>query len=68
VLPPDGTDLDQFLGQLEKDFLQQALERTRGAKQKAAELLGITFRSFRYRLAKHGLAGEEDGGDETEKG
>ena len=68
VLPPSGLDLDQFLGQTEKDFLQQALERTRGAKQKAAELLGITFRSFRYRLAKHGLAGEEDGGDEAEKG
>ncbi len=68
VLPPNGIDLDQCLGQLEKDFLQQALERTRGAKQKAAELLGITFRSFRYRLAKHGLAGEEDGGDEAEKG
>jgi two-component system response regulator PilR (NtrC family) len=68
TLPPNGIDLDQSLGQMEKDFLQQALERTRGAKQKAAELLGITFRSFRYRLAKHGLAGEEDGGDEAEKG
>jgi two-component system response regulator PilR (NtrC family) len=68
ALPPNGIDLDQFLGQMEKSFLQQALERTRGAKQKAAEVLGITFRSFRYRLAKHGLAGEEEGGDEAEKG
>jgi two-component system response regulator PilR (NtrC family) len=68
ALPPNGIDLDQFLGQLERSFLQQALERTRGAKQKAAEVLGITFRSFRYRLAKHGLAGEEEGGDEIEKG
>ncbi|MBW1982467.1 MAG: sigma-54-dependent Fis family transcriptional regulator [Deltaproteobacteria bacterium] len=58
-LPPDGIDLDEVLGQLERDLLQQALARTHGAKQKAADLLGISFRSFRYRLAKYGL-GEED--------
>ena len=60
ALPPDGIDLDQVLGQLEKDLLQQALARTRGAKQRAADLLGISFRSFRYRLAKYGLGGEDD--------
>jgi two-component system response regulator PilR (NtrC family) len=68
TLPPEGLDLDQVLSQLEKDLLQQALTRTRGAKQKAAELLGITFRSFRYRLAKLGLAGEDDTAEEIEKG
>lgn len=68
TLTADGIDLDQFLSQLEKDLLQQALATTRGAKQKAAELLRITFRSFRYRLAKHGLAGEEEAAEETEKG
>jgi two-component system response regulator PilR (NtrC family) len=52
------------LGQLEQDLLQQALERTRGAKQKAADLLGISFRSFRYRLAKYGLAGEDEVSEE----
>ncbi|HYR02979.1 MAG TPA: sigma-54 dependent transcriptional regulator [Syntrophobacteria bacterium] len=68
TLPPEGLNLDQVLSQLEKDLLQQALARTRGAKQKAAELLGITFRSFRYRLAKLGLAGEDEAAEETEKG
>jgi two-component system response regulator PilR (NtrC family) len=68
TLPPEGLNLDEALSQLEKDLLQQALARTRGAKQKAAELLGITFRSFRYRLAKLGLAGEGDAVEETEKG
>ena len=67
ILPSEGLNLDQVLSQLEKDLLQQALARTRGAKQKAAELLGITFRSFRYRLAKLGLAGEEETAEETEK-
>jgi two-component system response regulator PilR (NtrC family) len=60
TLPQEGIDLDNVLGQLEKDLLQQALERTRGAKQKAADLLGISFRSFRYRLAKYGLGSDDD--------
>ena len=64
TLPQEGIDLDNVLGHLEQDLLQQALDRTRGAKQKAAELLGISFRSFRYRLAKYGLAGEDDVSEE----
>jgi two-component system response regulator PilR (NtrC family) len=64
TLPQEGIDLDNVLGQLEQDLLQQALERTRGAKQKAADLLGISFRSFRYRLAKYGLAGEDEVSEE----
>jgi two-component system response regulator PilR (NtrC family) len=67
TLPQEGIDLDNVLGQLEQDLLQQALERTRGAKQKAADLLGISFRSFRYRLAKYGLAGEDDVAEEEKK-
>jgi two-component system response regulator PilR (NtrC family) len=64
TLPQEGIDLDNVLGHLEQNLLQQALDRTRGAKQKAAELLGISFRSFRYRLAKYGLAGEDDASEE----
>jgi two-component system response regulator PilR (NtrC family) len=64
TMPQEGIDLDNVLGHLEQDLLQQALDRTRGAKQKAAELLGISFRSFRYRLAKYGLAGEDDASEE----
>jgi len=36
-----------------------ALERTGGVRKKAAELLGVTFRSLRYRLQKQGLASDE---------
>ena len=64
TLPQEGIDLDNVLGQFERDLLQQALERTRGAKQKAADLLGISFRSFRYRLAKYGLGGDDEGAEE----
>ncbi|MBZ4660503.1 MAG: sigma-54-dependent Fis family transcriptional regulator [Desulfacinum sp.] len=60
VLPPDGMDLDQYLADMEKSLLVQALERSGGVKQKAAEILGLSFRSFRYRLVKYGLSAAED--------
>lgn len=59
-IPPEGFELDLHLGQIEKRFLQQALQQSGGAKLKAAQLLGITFRSFRYRLLKYGLATEDE--------
>jgi two-component system response regulator PilR (NtrC family) len=44
----------------ERRLLLEALERTGGVRKRAAELLGITFRSLRYRLQKLGLAEGED--------
>jgi len=55
VVPDEGIALEPLLEGLEKQYLLKALERTSGAKKKAAELLGMSFRSFRYRLAKFGL-------------
>ena len=48
------------MAEIEKRLLQQALQQTGGAKLKAAQLLGISFRSFRYRLLKYGLATEDE--------
>ncbi len=59
-IPEEGLSLEPLLEDLEKKYLLKALERTGGAKKKAGELLGMSFRSFRYRLAKFGL----DSGDE----
>ncbi|MDD2899683.1 MAG: sigma-54 dependent transcriptional regulator [Desulfuromonadaceae bacterium] len=59
-IPESGMQLEPLLENLEKKYLLKALERTGGAKKKAGELLGMSFRSFRYRLAKFGLdTGEE---------
>jgi two-component system response regulator PilR (NtrC family) len=68
-LPPEGCNLDDVLGEAERRLLLSALERTGGLRTAAAKLLGITFRSLRYRLAKHGLdvgdgAGAPDEPDE----
>lgn len=59
-LPPEGCDLDEVLAEAERRLLVEALERTGGVRTHAAKLLRITFRSLRYRLHKHALAGEED--------
>ncbi|WP_321390703.1 helix-turn-helix domain-containing protein [uncultured Desulfuromusa sp.] len=40
---------------MERTVLLQALEKSGGVKKRAAELLGINFRSIRYRLGKLGL-------------
>ncbi len=55
-LPEEGLNLEDFLARIEVSLLKQALSRTRGNKTEAAKLLGLNFRSFRYRLAKYGLS------------
>ena len=59
-LPAEVIDLDQHLAEIERGLLSQAMEQAKGVKLKAAELLGISFRSLRYRLIKYGLAGEDE--------
>jgi len=59
ALPTEGMDLDAILGGMEQHYLELALQRTSGNRTQAAELLGMSYRSFRYRLAKYGMD-EED--------
>jgi two-component system, NtrC family, response regulator PilR len=48
----NGVALDTILSEIERSYITKSLECTNGNKNKAAELLGITFRSFRYRVDK----------------
>ena len=64
-LPESGFSLDDYLGSVEKEILLRAIDMANGTRKKAAEILGITFRSIRYRLAKYGL-GEDDGEGEDD--
>ncbi len=57
-IPDKGIDLENMIGNLEKDFLLKALQKTNGVKKEAAKLLGLNFRSFRYRLDKYGISRE----------
>jgi two-component system response regulator PilR (NtrC family) len=54
-LPPEGLNLEELVNRLERKLLLQALDRSGGVKKRAAELLGLNFRSFRYRLEKYGI-------------
>jgi len=47
--------LDSVLGDIERDQIIAALEKTKWNKTQAAKLLGISFRALRYRLKKLGL-------------
>jgi len=57
---PDELNLTDYLENVEKNAIIQALNKTNNNKTAAAKLLGVTFRTLRYRLAKLGLAKEED--------
>jgi len=50
-----GLALHDFLDQIEREAITKALEATRFNKTAAAKLLGITFRSLRYRLDRLGI-------------
>ncbi len=50
-----GLPLHDFLDQVEREAITKALEATRFNKTAAAKLLGITFRSLRYRLDRLGI-------------
>lgn len=54
-IPPEGIDLEEFVGKIERDLLYNALEKTKWRKNDAAKLLKLNFRSFRYRLDKYDL-------------
>jgi two-component system response regulator PilR (NtrC family) len=54
-IPNEGIDLEKMVEDLERTLLLKALDKTKGIKKKAAELLRINFRSMRYRLEKYGL-------------
>ncbi len=56
----DGIDLDKVIGQIEKEILIKAIHTASGVKKKAAKLLGITFRSMRYRVEKYNLGSITD--------
>ena len=59
-IPEGGVKLKEILAEIEKEYLFKALEMAGGKKTKAAELLGLTLREFRYRLSKYSSpAGEE---------
>jgi two-component system, NtrC family, response regulator PilR len=51
----NGVSLDTILEDIERAYINKALACAGNRKKQAADLLGMTFRSFRYRLEKLGI-------------
>jgi two-component system response regulator PilR (NtrC family) len=56
----EGLDLDATMTDIEMGYLKRALEMTGGNYTKAAQLLKMSLRSFRYKLQKYGIDKEPD--------
>lgn len=57
-LPENGVDLEALIAGIETSLIQQALEKAHYSQKRAAQLLGLTARSLRYRLQKYGMEAE----------
>jgi two-component system response regulator PilR (NtrC family) len=66
--PDGGLDLEARLREVEGHFISAALSMAGGVRTRAAALLGLSFRSLRYRLHKLGLtdARDDDAGEDPE--
>ena len=63
VLGNAAVPLPEYLENIEKQAILDALEKTGNNKTAAAKLLGVSFRTLRYRLSKLGLSKEHDLGN-----
>src|ERR1700757_3606801 len=52
---PDGMGMEHYVAGIERSLLQSALHQSGGVQTKAAEVLGISYRSFRHLMKKYGL-------------
>lgn len=55
TIPPEGIDFEMKIAEVERRYLQAALERAGGVRTRAAEMLKITYRSFRHFAKKHNI-------------
>jgi two-component system, NtrC family, response regulator PilR len=55
TLPTDGVDFEKELAETERRYLQAALDKSQGVRTQAADLLKISYRSFRHYAKKHNL-------------
>ena len=52
---PEGVNMENYVAQIERSLLQSALGQTHGVQIKAAEILGVSYRSFRHLMKKYEL-------------
>jgi two-component system response regulator PilR (NtrC family) len=52
---PEGVNMEHYVAQIERSLLQAALEQTNGVQVRAADVLGVSYRSFRHLMKKYDL-------------
>ncbi|HJT01112.1 MAG TPA: sigma-54 dependent transcriptional regulator, partial [Terriglobales bacterium] len=52
---PDGLDLERYIADMERSIIEQALQQSGGVQTRAAELLKVSYRSFRHLLKKYNI-------------
>jgi len=55
AVPPDGVDMEAYVAGIERSLLQSALRQSGGVQTKAAEMLKLSYRSFRHLMKKYEL-------------
>jgi two-component system response regulator PilR (NtrC family) len=55
VMLPQGIGMESYVAGIERSLLQNALNQSGGVQTKAADVLGISYRSFRHLMKKYGL-------------
>jgi Transcriptional regulator containing PAS, AAA-type ATPase, and DNA-binding domains len=52
---PSGVGMENYVAGIERSLLQSALNQSGGVQTKAADVLGISYRSFRHLMKKYSL-------------
>jgi two-component system, NtrC family, response regulator PilR len=52
---PAGVGMETYVAGIERSLLQNALTQSGGVQTKAADVLGVSYRSFRHLMKKYGL-------------
>ena len=55
AVPPDGLDMERYVAHLERALIESALKQSNGVQTRAAELLRLSYRSFRHLIKKYDI-------------
>ena len=54
-MPADGLDMENYVANIERALLQSALHQSHGVQTRAAEMLKLSYRSFRHLMKKYDI-------------
>ncbi|MCI0356021.1 MAG: sigma-54 dependent transcriptional regulator [Acidobacteria bacterium] len=55
AVPPEGIDMERYVAEVERTLITSALKQSGGVQTRAAELLKLSYRSFRHLVKKYGI-------------